>query len=71
MTTVDQLLAAYPNLDHMMAETILKLHEAGRLEEFIDENTPIPSVTHTVQTGVVVAEEKCVPADKCEDSSPN
>ena len=31
---IEELLKRHPNIDRMMAETLLKLHEQGKLEQF-------------------------------------
>ena len=35
MGLVEQILKEFPDCDRMMAETIAKMHEQGRLEEFL------------------------------------
>lgn len=59
--TPEQLIEHYPNLDFMMAETLLKAEESGLLAEVmadVDLNQPRLDV---VQTTVVVEppEKKC------------
>ena len=42
-SAIEELLRRHPNLDRMMAETLLKLHEQGKLEQFqarLDEEKP-------------------------------
>ena len=41
---IEELLKRHPNIDRMMAETLLKLHERGKLEQFharLDEKPPL------------------------------
>ena len=43
-SAIEELLKRHPNIDRMMAETLLKLHEQGKLEQFqarLDEK-PLP-----------------------------
>ena len=35
MGLVEVLLATYPDCDRMMAETIVKMHEQGKLQEYL------------------------------------
>ena len=41
---IEELLKRHPNIDRMMAETLMKLHEQGKLEQFharLDEKPPL------------------------------
>ena len=40
---VEILLQTYPNCDRMMAETIVKMHEQGKLEEFLPTLSEAPA----------------------------
>lgn len=54
-SAIEELLTRYPNIDRMMAETLLKLHEQGKLEQFqsrLDEK-PLQHAECVVQ-GVTV-----------------
>ena len=46
-TAIEELLRRHPNLDRMMCETLLKLHEQGRLDKHtpkLDEKPPHPEM---------------------------
>ena len=46
-TAIEELQRRHPNLDQMMCETLLKLHEQGKLDKHIaklDEKPPYPEV---------------------------
>ena len=50
---IEELLKRHPNIDRMMAETLLKLHEQGKLEQFqerLDEK-PAPLQDCVVRAG--------------------
>ena len=50
MALVEEILKQYPDCDRMMAETITKMHEQGKLEEFLPAlREPPPQVER--QTG--------------------
>ena len=53
---IEELLKRHPNIDRMMAETLLKLHEQGKLEQFqerLDEK-PAPLQDCVVRDGITV-----------------
>ena len=53
---IEELLKRYPNIDRMMAETLMKLHEQGKLEQFharLDEKPPT-ALRDCVVQGVTV-----------------
>ena len=55
--TPEELIARYPHLDHMMAETILWAYETGRLNDALENWTtqePRPIQTSVVQGAIVV-----------------
>ena len=77
--TPESLMKAYPHfLDHLMAETILKAHEAGTLMDYvkdIPERTPGPPQT-TVLPNAITVENFNVdvseqPHSPCEEKSPS
>ena len=44
-TAIEELQRRHPNLDRMMCETLLKLHEQGKLDKYVprlDEKSPPP-----------------------------
>ena len=46
-TAIEELQRRHPNLDRMMCETLLKLHEQGKLDKHtakLDEKPPHPEV---------------------------
>ncbi len=51
----------YPNLDYLMAETLVKMHEQGKLEQFDFEKrtTPPPEHTGCITIENISAEVKC------------
>ena len=54
---VEQLQRMHPHLDRMMCETLLKLHEQGKLEKFVpqlDETPPQPQ--HCLLRGGITIE---------------
>ena len=54
-SAIEELLKRYPNIDRMIAETLLKLHEQGKLDQFqsrLDEK-PLQQAECVVQ-GVTV-----------------
>ena len=60
-----RLMQTYPWLDHLMAETLLKLHERGRLHEFLQdwpEASRAPPTSQVIKGAVQVETppEKCV-----------
>ena len=53
---IEELLKRHPNLDRMMCETLLKLHEQGKLETYMakfEEEKPGESKSF-VQEGITV-----------------
>ena len=40
MGLVETLLETYPDVDRMMAETIVKMHELGKLDQMLTEAVP-------------------------------
>ena len=52
---IEELLKRHPNLDRMMCETLLKLHEQGKLETYMENLEQKPEETKTfVQEGITV-----------------
>ena len=59
------LIRAYPWLDHLMAETILKIHEQGKLHDYL-QDWPAPAPASHVIKGAVKVEtppEKSAPTE--------
>ena len=57
-SAIEELLKRHPNIDRMMAETLLELHEQGKLEQFqarLDEK-PAPLHDCVVRDGITVEE---------------
>lgn len=54
-SAIEELLKRHPNIDRMMAETLLTLHEQGKLEKFLVrlDETPIQQPECVVQ-GITV-----------------
>ena len=52
--TPEQLISVYPWLDHMLAETLLKMHEQGKLQGYIDAIGETEESTYSVQTSITV-----------------
>ena len=42
MVSAEELLKAYPHLDLTICETLVKLHESGRLQEFMEREYDPP-----------------------------
>ena len=65
----------YPALDHMMAETLLKIPEDKLREYFTDppvSHEPLataPKSKYEVITAIEIEEKSCVDDKECEDSS--
>jgi hypothetical protein len=56
--TPEQLMTVYPQLDHLMAETLLKLEARGELEKYeAFVEAPVDSSSHVI-TGAVVVETR-------------
>ncbi len=52
---IEELLKRHPNLDRMMCETLLKLHEQGKLETYMEKLEEKPGETKSfVQEGITV-----------------
>ena len=55
---IEELLKRHPNIDRMMAETLMKLHEQGKLEQFharLDEKpAPLQDCVVRVRDGITV-----------------
>ena len=64
--TPQQLVNLHPWLDFLMAETLLKLDERGKLQQYIDEipDEP-PAPTHSVLKGAVTVEPPEAQQEKC------
>jgi hypothetical protein len=53
--TPEQLIAIFPKLDHLQAETILKLEERGELEKYlVDDEEPTENTSTTIVGAVTV-----------------
>ena len=53
-SAIEELLTRYPNIDRMMAETLLKLHEQGKLEQFQSRLDEKPLLAESVIHGITV-----------------
>ena len=53
----DQLMQVYPQLDYLMAETLLQMSAQGKLQEYVDA---VPPPAHTSQRveGAITVENK-------------
>jgi len=52
---IEELLKRHPNLDRMMCETLLKMHEQGKLETYMAKFEEKPGESKTfVQKGITV-----------------
>ena len=75
--TPDTLMKAYPFLDHLMAETLLKAHEAGTLMTYVEDMpdpNPGPAESTLVADAITVENKNPSPMEEeavCEASSPN
>ena len=77
--TPDTLMKAYPFLDHLMAETLLKAHEAGTLMTYVEDMpdpNPGPAQSTLVADAITVTVENknASPMEQeaaCEANSPN
>ena len=67
MGLVETLLATYPDVDRMMAETIVKMHEQGKLEQMLSE--AVPAETKRGMIKIDAPEEKPHVDHICEDKS--
>ena len=55
----DALVQTYPFLDHLMAETLLKMSDEGKLESYIKNSTPTSSTpTSKVIVGAITVEDQ-------------
>ena len=52
------LVNLYPWLDHLMAETLLKMSEQGKLDSFVQQSGAQPFANGGVITGAVTVDEK-------------
>ena len=52
------LVNLYPWLDHLMAETLLKMSEQGKLDAFVQRSGAQPFANGGVITGAVTVDEK-------------
>ena len=62
--TPQELIAIYPWMDHLMAETLLKAHANGTLAKYLEdwpEPEKKPMETHVIAGAVTVE----APAQKC------
>jgi hypothetical protein len=57
----NQLVRIYPWLDHMLAETIIKMHEQGTLRDYVDALPERHEPTSEVVVGAITVEP---PAEK-------
>lgn len=72
--TPEELLARYPGLDLMMAETLLMAEENGTLAAYMEDADVNQSRQEIVQTTVVVEHPnlKCeADMETCEETDPN
>ena len=72
--TPEELLARYPGLDLMMAETLLMAEENGTLAAYMEDADANQSRQEIVQTTVVVEHPnlKCeADLETCEETDPN
>ena len=54
-TAIEELQRRHPNLDRMMCETLLKMHEQGKLEKYMAKFEENPGEAKTfVQEGITV-----------------
>jgi len=53
---IEELLKRHPNLDRMMCETLLKMHEQGKLEKYMAkfEEEKLEETKTFVQEGITV-----------------
>jgi hypothetical protein len=59
-----RLMRTYPWLDHLMAETLLKMHEQGKLHAYLDDWPEAgrgPPASHVIKGAIHVEtpQEKC------------
>ena len=71
--TPEQLMSAYPFLDHLMAETLVKAHETGTLNDYLadmPEPIPGPGESFVIKDAISVenATEKIPQLDLSEES---
>ena len=65
--TPEELCKLYPHLDVMLAETLLKASEAGKLQSLLDNLPEEPTSTEQILRGAITIEEpqeKSVPCTK-------
>ena len=55
---IDELQRRHPNLDRMMCETLLKLHERGKLDTYLPklDTAPTPPDQCILQEAITVEE---------------
>ena len=55
---IDELQRRHPHLDRMMCETLLKLHEKGKLDAFLPKLDEQPPPTYqSILRGAITIEE--------------
>ena len=55
---IDELQRRHPNLDRMMCETLLKLHERGKLDAFLSKLDAAPTPPdQCILQGAITVEE--------------
>ena len=67
--TPEELCKVYPHLDVMLAETLLKASESGKLQSLLDNLPEEPTSTEQILKGAITIEEpqeKSVQCTKCE-----
>ena len=52
--TPEQLISIYPWLDHMLAKTLLKMHDEGKLQGYIDAMGERDEPAYSCQTSITV-----------------
>ena len=73
MGLVEALLATYPDCDRMMAETIVKMHEQGKLQEYIptlSEEPPPKNEGGLIEVHLAEEKSKVKSIEWSEDKSP-
>ena len=71
-TAIEELQRRHPNLDRMMCETLLKLHEQGKLDKYaprLDEKPPPPDAC--ILRDAITVENKFSPHTVKQDGTGN
>ena len=68
---IQEILHTFPHLDRHMAETLLMMHERGRLSELVDKNAKVSQVhdkvhdnlqeDHFIKRGAIIVTENISP----------